>query len=182
MRKFSLMAAAALGAMAVATPASAAKVFVLDGVTLQGGGTLTGTFTTNDAITALEAVNITASANVYNPGNGINYNLPGFVYDNISYVDWQQVPNFFRMTFSDAGKNFQMVLYFTPALSDAGSKISTTQSFESEIGVHRYVTAGSAALSAGAVPEPATWALLIAGFGLVGGAMRSRKRVTVAFA
>ena len=32
-----------------------------------------------------------------------------------------------------------------------------------------------------AVPEPASWALMIAGFGLVGGAMRSRKR-SVAFA
>lgn len=33
-----------------------------------------------------------------------------------------------------------------------------------------------------AVPEPASWALMIAGFGLVGGAMRSRKRATVTFA
>lgn len=30
--------------------------------------------------------------------------------------------------------------------------------------------------SAGAVPEPASWALMIAGFGLVGGAMRTRTR------
>lgn len=29
-----------------------------------------------------------------------------------------------------------------------------------------------------AVPEPAAWALMIAGFGLVGGTMRSRRRVT----
>lgn len=31
------------------------------------------------------------------------------------------------------------------------------------------------------VPEPATWAMMIVGFGLVGGAMRRRK-TTVAFA
>ena len=31
------------------------------------------------------------------------------------------------------------------------------------------------------VPEPATWAMMIAGFGLVGGAMRRRK-ATVSFA
>ena len=35
--------------------------------------------------------------------------------------------------------------------------------------------------AAGAVPEPATWGLMIAGFGLVGGAMR-RRRTGVAFA
>ena len=34
--------------------------------------------------------------------------------------------------------------------------------------------------AAGAVPEPASWALMLGGFGLVGSAMRSRRRVTVA--
>ncbi len=32
------------------------------------------------------------------------------------------------------------------------------------------------------VPEPSTWALLIAGFGVVGGAMRTRRRGRIAFA
>lgn len=31
------------------------------------------------------------------------------------------------------------------------------------------------------VPEPASWAMMLAGFGLAGGAMRSRKRATVSF-
>jgi hypothetical protein len=34
----------------------------------------------------------------------------------------------------------------------------------------------------GAVPEPATWAMMLAGFGVVGGAMRRRQRVSVRFA
>ena len=34
-----------------------------------------------------------------------------------------------------------------------------------------------AAPSAGAVPEPATWAMMIIGFGGVGGAMRRRSKV-----
>lgn len=37
---------------------------------------------------------------------------------------------------------------------------------------------GDAALPAGAVPEPATWAMMISGFGLVGGAMRRRSCAT----
>lgn len=38
------------------------------------------------------------------------------------------------------------------------------------------------AIGAGGVPEPSAWALLIVGFGLVGGTMRSRSRGSVAFA
>jgi len=34
----------------------------------------------------------------------------------------------------------------------------------------------------GAVPEPASWALMLGGFGLVGGAMRSRRKAAVSFA
>ena len=34
----------------------------------------------------------------------------------------------------------------------------------------------------GSVPEPASWALMLGGFGLVGGAMRRRQRSTVRFA
>lgn len=34
----------------------------------------------------------------------------------------------------------------------------------------------------GSVPEPASWAMMIAGFGLVGGALRNRRKTTVSFA
>ena len=44
------------------------------------------------------------------------------------------------------------------------------------------ITATTAAGPAGAVPEPASWALMLGGFGMVGGAMRSRKRAGVRFA
>lgn len=35
---------------------------------------------------------------------------------------------------------------------------------------------------AGDVPEPATWAMMVGGFGLVGTALRTRRRTTVSFA
>jgi len=41
---------------------------------------------------------------------------------------------------------------------------------------------GSAMLAVAAVPEPATWALMIAGFGLAGGALRSQRRRALAAA
>jgi len=37
-------------------------------------------------------------------------------------------------------------------------------------------------ISSGAVPEPASWALMLGGFGAIGGAMRSRRKAAVAFA
>jgi opacity protein-like surface antigen len=37
-------------------------------------------------------------------------------------------------------------------------------------------------ISVSAVPEPATWGLMIAGFGLLGGALRQRRNATAAFA
>jgi hypothetical protein len=51
--------------------ASANILFTFSGVTFDDGGTLTGTFTTNDAITALIGFDITTSAGV-----GIGYYTP----------------------------------------------------------------------------------------------------------
>jgi len=36
--------------------------------------------------------------------------------------------------------------------------------------------------ASGAVPEPASWAMMLSGFGLVGGAMRARRKTAVSFA
>jgi hypothetical protein len=40
----------------------------------------------------------------------------------------------------------------------------------------------SLAVNSGAVPEPASWAMMLGGFGLVGGAMRSRRKAAATFA
>ena len=41
---------------------------------------------------------------------------------------------------------------------------------------------GSVTVPTAAVPEPATWAMMIGGFGLIGAASRRAKRVRVAYA
>jgi hypothetical protein len=38
-----------------------------------------------------------------------------------------------------------------------------------------------ASFNAGGVPEPASWAMMLGGFGMVGGAMRSRRKAAVSF-
>ena len=59
--------------------------------------------------------------------------------------------------------------------------------FENTIGnVNGYLFPGSNSsaftLTGGAVPEPASWAMMVGGFGLVGGAMRARRKAAVSFA
>ena len=48
-------------------------------------------------------------------------------------------------------------------------------SFTNNPAINAFETAN---FSAGAVPEPAAWAMMIAGFGLVGGALRRQKKLT----
>ncbi len=52
---------------------------------------------------------------------------------------------------------------------------SMLESFAFESNANQAITAPSVA----AVPEPATWAMMIGGFGLIGGTMRSRRRQAV---
>ena len=40
---------------------------------------------------------------------------------------------------------------------------------------------GQITVRVGDVPEPASWAMMVGGFGLVGGALRSRRKLTVSF-
>ena len=43
-------------------------------------------------------------------------------------------------------------------------------------------TLSIASVATAAVPEPAAWAMMVGGFGMVGGAMRSRRKMAVRFA
>jgi hypothetical protein len=45
-----------------------------------------------------------------------------------------------------------------------------------------YLSVGSITYTVAAVPEPASWAMMIAGFGLIGGALRRRPEVRVGYA
>jgi hypothetical protein len=138
------------------------------------GGTLTGTFTTNDAITQVTAVDLFSSS------NGA---FQGFEYDDVATIDSQREPNSFRITLNPVpGHTDQLQLVFTPALTIAGSAIGTN-SFEHQDfqGSGNRILSGTVKVSA-AVPEPASWALMIAGFGLAGAALRTRRRQTLAAA
>ena len=161
---------AAIAAIATAAPAWAAKVFTLDNVTLQGGGTLTGSFTTDDALTSLLSVNITASSGTFGPGVFSN-----FTYNNASLADWVVLPTQgFRI--STSGFAQQLRLDFFPLTAGGANILNTSYEYQNT-GGGRAVTGGRAVLDVpSAVPEPATWAMMIMGFGLAGAALRSHGR------
>ncbi|WP_254620996.1 PEPxxWA-CTERM sorting domain-containing protein [Sphingomonas sp. CL5.1] len=178
MRK--LVAAAALSAVsaiAMATPASAAIVFNLDNVKLVDGGTLTGSFTTSDDLSALEDFSITSAG-----GNGWPYGtFAGTTYtmaNAISPVFWT-----FAQGISANFAGAQLNIFFSSPLTATGATLNQTSSETQTLAGSRWLTDGSvsAVAGGGSVPEPATWAMMIAGFGVVGAAMRRRK-VRVRFA
>jgi hypothetical protein len=138
-------------------PASAVPIFTLSGVTLVGGGTLAGSFTTNNGITSVSDFDITASA---------NGSFPGFEYKLVnSAVTAQNLPQFFQLDSLVSGNELRLL--FTPNLTLSGSNVSSTFSYEFELdGGQRFIGSGSVNVAAAAaVPEPSTIALF--GFGLL---------------
>ena len=178
--KLGLLCASAV--LTIARPALAAKTFILDNVTLQFAGqdkgTLTGSFTTDDAFTKIEAIDITGSAFTI-PG----FNVASYTYNNIANIDTiTPITSGFRLTVVDSTGNHQLRLDLKD-FTDAGATILTS-SYEQSGGINRTVAGGSlVGESVPAVPEPATWGLMLVGFGLMGTAIRRRNlRTSVRFA
>lgn len=162
MKKF----AAAAAVLAFATPMSAQAVVVFNvNGTLSGGGssTVTGTFTTNDALNDLTAVNLTST-------------LGGtHTYNSLSQILVESLPNSLSLQITQApGQTLSLV--FSPALSLSGVSNLVTGSQETSGGNTRTLTGTvSAAAVPAAVPEPATWAMMLVGFGAIGLGMRRKQ-------
>ena len=162
-----LLSAVGLVLFLAAGQASANIIYTFSGVTFSDGGTLTGTFTTNDAINALLDYNITTSA-----GAGI-----GFTYTPATAGSSStSLP--FILVLSTATLDNILEVTFNGGLTALGAPITigTFDSFE-QAGitntVKREITAGSAIVAT--VPEPGTIGLLgIAVLGLL--AARRRRQ------
>ncbi len=68
------------------------------------------------------------------------------------------------------------LIWMSHTLDFVASSATTRLSFQSSTSGPSGMALDNVAVVANPVPEPATWAMLIAGFGLVGVALRSRKR------
>ncbi|MEY4890984.1 MAG: hypothetical protein RIQ75_2114 [Pseudomonadota bacterium] len=117
------------------------------------------------------------------PGNSI----PG----NLTALDVTIGGNTETISLTDFG-TFNNNDFLPNDLATLGALLSNTAT--NKIVLSNFVSAGSfsgyfsigeievAGAAAGGVPEPAAWAMMLAGFGLVGGAMRRREKTTVTFA
>ena len=161
---FSVVGIFGLALTLAAGQASADRLFTFAGVTFNDGGTLIGTFTTNDPITSLVNYNITTS-----PGVGI-----GFTYTPVTApVNFSSLPSI--IVVETPGLEHLLEVTFNGGLKASGAPITigAFDSFEQGIVTKRTITAGSAV---SAVPEPGSLVLLSTGLaGLLGFGWRRRQ-------
>lgn len=166
MRKTSAALAAILAT--VAMPASAATyIFNFTGSGQSGSGTVTTSDTTFDS-RGFQAQTVTGITGTYN-GSAITGLMPGlFGANNLYYVTGPSFVDGSGLAFRTAAGNQVNLFYQDSAPS---YRVNTLNPFAST-----FVTASSSAVAAG-VPEPATWAMLMLGFGALGFALRRRTKV-----
>ena len=167
-----LLLAAAL-ASASAIPAQAAEVvWSLQGVSFTDGGIASGTFTFNADTNTISAFSLSVSG-----GNTTDF--PAFTWDS-STADAVYVPIFTGLNFRSTSSLRQLRLDPVGSLTNAGGTVALDLSsiFGGECyncTPYRAFSSGSLVASAAAVPEPATWGMMLAGFGAVGWSMRRRR-------
>lgn len=183
--KFAAMASAA--GMMITTPASAAPVlWTLQNISFTDGGSLTGSFVHDSDLAATDAVlslSVTASGGdesifaplTYTKSNSLA-RMANFVGSPTLFV--QSNTDFFE------GRARQLRLSFVSPLTNLFQTINVDDlaSFAAECyncgPRRRFMPGGSivgSAVPLAPVPEPATWSLMIMGFGLTGALLRRRR-------
>jgi len=183
-RKLACAAAAALAG--IAAPASAAT-FIGDAVVIkrvQGGNFVFKTVTTTvgatpEYIDNFFSIDITANQVIFDVVSG-NFSIGDIFYE-ISGLDFDDNP-----ATANIIEGFNATQIFTSPNTLIGTDRATItptglfrMSFKQTTGAASglaTVTFGTAPPVQSAVPEPATWAMMIGGFGLAGGALRSARR------
>ncbi|HWJ68534.1 MAG TPA: PEPxxWA-CTERM sorting domain-containing protein [Sphingobium sp.] len=151
--------------------------------------TITGVVASNPSNP--EATNLLAPASfghyLVASGAGPDGTAPGLSYDNLFYPDGSPQTasdypfhggflDIYGLVFTTSESDNLVVNFWSNG--DTGNGVSYGAGVTDGNSVLSYVDGVSVA----AVPEPATWALMIAGFGMIGAAMRRQPRVGVRFA
>lgn len=153
--------APALALALVASPIHASVVFNVTG-SYSDGGALSGTFTTDDALTTLESTSLTVS--------GGSLGLDSVIFNDASYITagTQNLPDSFSLlALSSVNKSLSLV--FNSPLTLSGATLSTTSdNYQEFVGTRTIVSGTVTNANPVSVPEPASWALMLIGFAAVG--------------
>jgi hypothetical protein len=170
-RLISVVGMLGLALSLVASQASANIVYTFSGVTFDDGGTLTGTFETNDTFNSLVDFDITTS-----PGVAIGFNYtPATATSGSTSLPFILVLNSSLLT-----ADLLQVTFTNLTAAGAPITIGTNDSFEQGSSAadptRRDIVSGEVVVATTAVPEPSTIAL--ASIGLLGllGFARLRRR------
>jgi len=165
----------ALLLLAVAAPAWADVTWLVSGA-FDDGSTLAGSFTLNQ-YGFVSAVDLTTqSQGVF---TGVNYVLqPTFPANNgFNFLEIDPGPytGALRLNFDGPIADANGPIAGTVSILSTSFECQNSQNCQAAGGNTRFLVGGSASSS---VPEPASWAMMIAGFGMVGAAMRRRRGVS----
>lgn len=164
--------------------------FVLDQASFLNGFNWTGVYFNPSVQTPIDGFTIT----LYNDNGGI----PGDPFAAGFFTDYNEtflgapdgfVTYSYSVSFTDFGPvaagtywvSFVPDLGFPPQWGWATSDTGTNNAYQVFFGVGAGLNANLAfdVIGDAVIPEPGTWALMIAGFGMVGGTVRARRRKTI---
>jgi hypothetical protein len=176
---FKTILAAAVATIALVAPANAAT-YLLE-YTATGGPAFTAPTTAKFTITTSDTLNMAGGYDILTAAGNFKVgattttvtglaplNPPGFFTDNVFFNA--------NPAFNGSG----LGVSFAGGFANLWGNAPSNYSFYTSLDGSNYPVATDGTLSVTRVPEPASWALLIVGFGMVGVAARRRKAIVVA--
>ncbi|HWF00240.1 MAG TPA: PEPxxWA-CTERM sorting domain-containing protein [Caulobacteraceae bacterium] len=154
--------AAGLGMLALASPASS-TVWMFHDVSMSGGTDLEGTFTTDPSTGALETWDISIAGG---PQNG--YEFANTINPHVAIVAGPQ-----QFTIGNDFTNY-ISFTFTQSLAGNFGPVDIASASFTCGACGDYFVSGDTGLAA--VPEPASWAMMILGVGVTGATLRLARR------